>query len=74
MKISIIHLSDIHLKTDDDIILDRINKIPNILNDLKLSSDYIFFVVTGDIVFRGNVLMKLLIMQKKYQIKKLFVL
>ena len=54
MKISIIHLSDIHFKTDDDIILDRINKIPNILNDLKLSSDYIFFVVTGDIVFSGD--------------------
>jgi len=54
MKISIIHLSDIHFKTEDDIILDRINKIPNILNDLKLSSDYIFFVVTGDIVFSGD--------------------
>ena len=54
MKINIIHLSDIHFKTDDNIILDRINKIPNILNDLKLSSDYIFFVVTGDIVFSGD--------------------
>ena len=54
MKINIIHLSDIHLKTEDDVILDRINKIPKILNDLKLSSDYIFFVVTGDIVFSGD--------------------
>jgi len=54
MKISLIHLSDIHFKTDDDIILDRINKMPNILNDLKLSSDYTFFVVTGDIVFSGD--------------------
>ena len=54
MKISLIHLSDIHFKTDDDIILDRINKMPNILNDLKLLSDYIFFVVSGDIVFSGD--------------------
>jgi len=54
MKISIIHLSDIHFKTDDDIISYRINKMPKILNDLKLSSDYIFFVVTGDIVFSGD--------------------
>lgn len=53
-KIGIIHLSDIHLKSDNDKILDKIDLIVNSIRNKCLKLKEIVIVITGDIAFSGN--------------------
>ncbi|MFQ2441789.1 metallophosphoesterase family protein [Aeromonas caviae] len=56
MKISILHLSDIHIKgTTEEEFLEKI--VPNLTNLTSYhasSSDVIFIAITGDIAFSGK--------------------
>ena len=54
MKILIIHLSDIHIKKENNSIFKKIDKIKNVFNDVDIIANQIFLVVSGDIVFSGG--------------------
>lgn len=53
MKAIIVHLSDIHLKCKDNIVLSRMSKIIDSIQNISASSDALFLVITGDIAFSG---------------------
>ncbi|HHT9138208.1 MAG TPA: metallophosphoesterase family protein, partial [Candidatus Wunengus sp. YC60] len=54
MKILILHLSDIHFKAKEDIILNRVENIKNVINKYANDISGCFTVVSGDIAFSGN--------------------
>lgn len=54
MKILIVHLSDIHLKAEDNPALKRKAQICTAFQNLTLDADGIFVVITGDIACSGK--------------------
>ena len=54
MKLLLIHLSDIHITSDDDAITKRYPQIVNAVKNLDYSLDLCVVVVTGDIAFSGT--------------------
>ncbi|CCU80930.1 hypothetical protein HSACCH_02432 [Halanaerobium saccharolyticum subsp. saccharolyticum DSM 6643] len=54
MKILMIHLSDIHLKKENDFIIKKSDKIISAVQNVCLEYDDIFLVITGDISFSGK--------------------
>ncbi|MFQ1778519.1 metallophosphoesterase [Aeromonas veronii] len=56
MKISILHLSDIHIKgTTEEVFLEKISpNLTNLTSYHASSSDVIFITITGDIAFSGK--------------------
>ena len=54
MKLLLIHLSDIHITSDDDVITGRYPQIVNAVKNLDYSLDMCVVVVTGDIAFSGT--------------------
>ena len=54
MKLLLIHLSDIHITGDDDVITGRHSQIVNAVKNLDYSLDLCVVVVTGDIAFSGT--------------------
>lgn len=55
MKIVILHLSDIHIKTPNDPILKRGENIATCIYSSLPSASHVFIVVSGDVAFSGNV-------------------
>jgi len=53
MIISVLHLSDIHFKKNNNTILEKIEKIFNAIKNEIDNSEYIFLTFTGDIAFSG---------------------
>lgn len=53
MKISILHLSDIHLKSTNNHILTKLDKIFDAFKNDMFESQYLFIAITGDIAFSG---------------------
>ena len=54
MRFLLIHLSDIHFQTEDDIILKRREQIESAIKNIDYEIDAAFVVVTGDLAFSGN--------------------
>jgi len=54
MEILLIHFSDIHIREKNNLILERINKIPNVLQDFKISTNIVFLLISGDITYSGK--------------------
>ena len=54
MKLMLIHLSDIHITSEDDVITSRHSQIVNAVKNLDYSLDMCVVVVTGDVAFSGN--------------------
>ena len=54
MKLMLIHLSDIHITSEEDVITNRYPQIVNAVRNLDYSLDMCVVVVTGDIAFSGN--------------------
>jgi hypothetical protein len=54
MKIALLHLSDIHLKTDKDWILKRVPLIEHATRPIVENVEACFIVITGDLAFSGR--------------------
>ena len=54
MKLMLIHLSDIHIASEEDVITNRHSQIVNAVRNLDYSLDMCVVVVTGDVAFSGN--------------------
>lgn len=54
MKILITHLSDIHLKDNDNSVLKKKDQISNAIQSLTMEAESIFIVVSGDIAYSGK--------------------
>jgi hypothetical protein len=54
MKVLILHLSDIHIKTANDVILARGKHIVDAVKNLEIGLDLVLCVVSGDTVFSGQ--------------------
>jgi len=64
MNLLIIHLGDIHLKSEEDIVLSRVEKITDTIKNNIHGYKSIFICVTGDIAFSGA--------EKQYNIAEQF--
>lgn len=53
MNIGILHLTDLHIKTSDNFILSRIDRIHDALRIDSVRLERIYIVITGDIVDKG---------------------
>lgn len=54
MKLLLIHLSDLHIASDDDVVTDRYPEIANAVQNLDYSLDMGVILVTGDIAYSGT--------------------
>lgn len=54
MKICVAHLSDVHIKTADDLIVRRAQQIADAINATCLNPDATLLAFTGDIAFSGK--------------------
>lgn len=54
MKLAILHLSDIHISRNDDIVFSRIDSISQALNNLDIEKIPILIVLSGDISDSGQ--------------------
>lgn len=54
MRLTICHLSDIHLDNREDIILEKVDRICDAILKEALKKDVIFFIISGDIVQGGQ--------------------
>jgi len=54
MKLSVVHLSDIHIKNEKDIIFQRVGALANSIQAETAGSDYVIVLTTGDIAFSGS--------------------
>jgi hypothetical protein len=54
MIIGLIHLSDIHIKSKDDAIIARIDKLLAAFREHLILVDNIFIILSGDLVFSGE--------------------
>ncbi len=54
MKILILHLSDLHIRSGNDWILERNSEITNIVRNIEYQLDMAFILITGDISFEGS--------------------
>ena len=53
MKISILHLSDIHLKKETNSIFNKKEQLFNAIKNTIYDSTHLFIAITGDIAFSG---------------------
>ena len=54
MKLLLIHLSDIHLTSEDDPVIGRLNPIVDAVKNLDYSLDGCIVITTGDIAYSGT--------------------
>ncbi|SER04765.1 3',5'-cyclic AMP phosphodiesterase CpdA [Amphritea atlantica] len=54
MSLIIVHLSDIHIKTDKDGILSKVESLADVVRSYQNKKDSCAIVVSGDIAFSGN--------------------
>jgi len=54
MRICLLHLSDLHVKEEGNVVSERIEKIGNAIQEYVLGSEHLFIVVAGDIAFSGD--------------------
>ena len=54
MKLMLIHLSDIHIVSEEDAVTNRYSQIVNAVRNLDYSLDMCVVVVTGDVAFSGT--------------------
>ncbi len=54
MKLLLIHLSDIHITSEDDVIADRFPQIVNAVKNLDFTLDMCIVISTGDIAYSGT--------------------
>jgi len=54
MKLLIVHLSDLHIRSKSDWVFDKSSAINNIVKNIEYQLDRVFIVITGDISFEGN--------------------
>lgn len=54
MKIGILHLTDAHIKSSSDWIIDKYSNIVSAVKDIYEDCDKIYMVFTGDIAFSGS--------------------
>ena len=54
MKALLIHLSDLHIKSSDNPIFERIEHICKAVQNLTIGVESIFLIVTGDIGYSGS--------------------
>ncbi len=54
MNISIIHLSDFHLKESQNEIANKIDNISNAIKEFVMESEFLIIAVTGDIAYSGK--------------------
>ena len=54
MKIMLLHLSDIHIKSSEDVITQRATQIVDAVKNIDYSIDICAVVVTGDVAFSGS--------------------
>ncbi|HEY5591888.1 MAG TPA: metallophosphoesterase [Paludibacter sp.] len=66
MKTGILHLTDLHIKTNGSFILNRASKIRNAVSIELFDTERLYIVVTGDIVDRG--------LNSGYQLAKQFLI
>ena len=64
MKCLILHISDIHFKETDTLVLDRAKSIASTVYGKLPMTDHVFITVTGDIAYSG--------ITKEYEIAKIF--
>lgn len=55
MKLLLLHLSDIHIKSGDDFILKRTSRIAEAMSDIDTGIEGCIVVITGDIAYSGQV-------------------
>ncbi|MCR6790249.1 STAND family AAA ATPase [Bacillus thuringiensis] len=60
MKVGIIHLSDIHLKNEDNHILSKVQNIYSALRNELIGIEEIFLIISGDVAFSG--------LEKEYEV------
>ena len=53
MKLVIVQLSDIHIKTADDLILQKAHKIVSAIKSVEPTATAFLLAVTGDIAYSG---------------------
>ena len=54
MRLLVVHLSDIHIKAEDDPVLSRVQRISEAVESRRADADAVVIVVTGDIAFSGT--------------------
>ena len=54
MSFSIIHLSDIHIKSDKDLVLGRIVELKKACASVIMPGDNVLLLISGDIAFSGK--------------------
>lgn len=54
MKVGILHLSDLHINTEDDIVLGKTECIVRSIQNEIIEVDQLIILVTGDIAFAGD--------------------
>ena len=54
MKVTVIHLSDIHIKSEDDAIFDKVYCLSKSIKSNVVHSDKVLLITTGDIAFSGK--------------------
>jgi hypothetical protein len=54
MRVSIVHLSDMHIQRDDDSILGRAKQIADASKNVDYEPDAVLILVTGDIAYSGR--------------------
>lgn len=64
MNYSILHLSDIHFRSIDDHIINKVSKISDAIRLNLLQSNMLFVIISGDIAFSGK--------NEEYEVAKLF--
>lgn len=55
MKFIIFHLSDMHFRSKNNILLERIEQFTNAIQNLTMGIDHLFMVISGDIAYSGKV-------------------
>ena len=53
--ISLVHLSDLHLCKDNEVLLQYTSQIVNIIRNEVSGSQKLFFLISGDIAFSGSI-------------------
>jgi len=54
MKVPLLHLTDIHFKSDKDWIIDKVENIISAIKDDISSYELFYFIISGDITFSGK--------------------
>ena len=54
MKIAIVHISDLHLKSTSDVGFKRLEKLANMISYSRSAEEELLFLVTGDIASTGS--------------------